>query len=248
MSWDLICLKAHEHRQDGDETYACLYKNLSRIEKGNLNALQYNVRVVPLPLVASSGDKKQLINMEEALFKAIADLNEKKVMFDIGGADAALPTLLRGGGVGSLAISELIIWAKKHYPEFGVISGHISPALLNYPNSEVTAVHCLKNLGFSVARSHKGGLQFLAENVAQLTSHVNNNKVESATPGLWFSNLMQDNLNIARQMKIQSEEITNLKEQIYQTTSQKNSAAPWISGLLMGVVAGSALASVLFNL
>jgi len=89
MSWDLICLKAHEHRQEGDETYACLYKNLSRIEKENINALQYNVRVVPLPLVAGNGDNKQLVTMEEALFKVIVDLNESKVMFDIGGADAA---------------------------------------------------------------------------------------------------------------------------------------------------------------
>ena len=94
MSWDLICLKAHEHRQEGDETYACLYKNLSRIEKENINALQYNVRVVPLPLVAGNGDNKQLVTMEEALFKVIVDLNESKVMFDIGGADAALPSLL----------------------------------------------------------------------------------------------------------------------------------------------------------
>jgi len=248
MSWDLICLKTHEHRQEGDETYACLYKNLNRIDKGDLNAWQYNVRVVPLPLLAGNSENKQLVNMEEALFKVVVDLNENKVMFDIGGADAALPTLLRGGGLGSLAISELIIWAKKHYPEFGVVSGTISPALLNYPNSEVIAVHCLKNMGFSVARSQKGGLQFMANNVTQLKSHVNNNKVESATPGLWFSNLMQDNLNIARQMKTQSEEISNLKEQLHLTSSQKQSTAPWISGLLMGVVAGSALASVLFNL
>ena len=248
MSWDLICLKAHEHRQEGDETYACLYKNLSRIEKENINALQHNVRVVPLPLVAGNGDNKQLVTMEEALFKVIVDLNESKVMFDIGGADAALPSLLRGGGLGCLAISELIIWAKKHYSEFGVVSGYISPALLNYPNSETISVHCLKKLGFTVARSHKGGLQFMAGRVGQLNSHVNNNKVERATPGLWFSNLMQDNLNVARQMKMQSEEISNLKEQLYQTANQKHSAAPWISGLLMGVVAGSALASVLFSL
>lgn len=248
MSWDLICLKPHAHRPEGEEAYACLHKNATRIEKEGVNAVQYVVRVVPMPLLTGKGADKQLINMEEALFKAIADQNEGKVMFDIGGADAALPTLLRGGGLGSLAISELILWAQKHYNAFGVVSGRITAAMLNYPNGEANAVRCLKNHGFDVTRSPKGGLQFLATQVGQLRTHVNPSKVESAPPALWYTNLLQDNLNVSRQIKNQADEITLLKEQLFQTSEQKRSSTPFMSGLLMGLVAGSALAAVLFGL
>ncbi|WP_290579960.1 hypothetical protein [Ketobacter sp.] len=247
MSWDLICLKPHSHRADGDETYACIYKSLNRIEKDGVRALQYLVRVVPLPLVAGRGGDQRLINMEEALFKVVVDLNEGKVLFDIGGAEAALPSLLRGGGLGSLAVSELIQWAQAQFGDFTVVSGRISSALLNYPNGEAIAVSCLKQLGFAVGKSPRGGLQFGAERVAQLSPHVNRNKVETATPALWFSNLSQDNLNMARQVQTLNEEITLLKEQLYQSSAQKRSALPLASGLLMGVVAGAALASMLFS-
>lgn len=247
MSWDLICVKPHAHRPDGEEAYACLYKAVARIDKDSVNAVQFTVRIVPLPLVSGQGTEKRLVNMEEALFKAVADLNEGKVMFDIGSADAALPSLLRGGGLGSLAISELILWAQKQYSEFGVVSGRISATLLNYPNGEANAVHCLKNLGFQVARSPRGGLQFTADQVGQLRTHVNNGKVETATPLLWYSNQLQDNLNVSRQVKALNDEVSNLKEQLFQTTEQKRSAAPMISGLLMGLVAGAAVASMLFS-
>ena len=248
MSWDLICLKPHEHRAEGEETYACLYTSLNRIEKEGVHALQLVVRVVPLPIVAGTGSEKRLVTMEESLFKAIADLNEGKVMFDIAGADAALPSLLRGGGLGSLAASELIQWAQQQYSDFGVVSGRASSAILNYPNSESIAVHTLKKLGFTVGRSPKGGLQFSAERVGQLSTHVNTNKVETATPSTWFNNIMQDNLNMARQVKSLTDEVSLLKEQLYQTSSQKRSSIPMASGLLMGVVAGAALASMLFGI
>ena len=248
MSWDLICIKPHTHRPEGEEAYACLHKSIAQVEREGVNAVQYTVRVVPLPLLADQGGEKRLISMEEALFKAVADLNEKKVMFDIGGADAALPTLLRGGGLGSLAISELVLWAQKHYSEFGVVSGRISSTILNYSNGEANAIRSLKNLGFNVTRSPKGGLQFLADQVSQLRTHVNTSKVETATPALWYSNLMQDNLNVSRQVKTQVDEISNLKEQLYQSTQQKRSSAPFMSGLFMGLVAGAALAGMLFSL
>ena len=248
MSWDLICLKPHQHRAEGEETYACLYKSLNRIEKDGVRALQFVVRVVPLPLLAGTGADKKLINMEESLFKAVADLNEGKVMFDIAGAEAALPSLLRGGCLGSLAASELIQWAQQQYSDFSVVTGRVSAAVLNYPNGEGLAVHSLKKLGFTVGKSPKGGLQFSADRVGQLCTHVNTNKVETATPALWFNNLMQDNLNMGRQVKTLTDEVTLLKEQLYQTSAEKRSAIPMASGLLMGVVAGAALASMLFGI
>ncbi len=247
MSWELICLKPHEHRSEGEEAYACIYKSLNRIEKEGINALQFAVRVVPLPLVAGNGEEKRLINMEESLFKAVADLNEGKILFDIAGADAALPSVLRGGGLGSLAVSELIQWAHR-YSEYGVISGRVSAAMLNYPNGEAIATDCLKKLGFTVGKSPKGGLQFSAARAGQLTTHLNTNKVETATPALWFGNIMQDHLNLGRQVKSLNDEIALLKEQLHHSSEQKQSTIPLASGLLMGVVAGAALASMLFGI
>lgn len=152
MTWELIGLKSHPHRSEGEDAMVLMRKSMRRSERAGVNAVQFHVEICPLPLVVKQGSVRQLMPMEQAHFRVTADLAAGKVMFDIGSADAALPTVLRGGGVGSLAISELVIWCRKYHPEFAVATGYVSAALLNYPNAEQTAVKCLKNLGFAVAR------------------------------------------------------------------------------------------------
>lgn len=248
MTWDLISLKSHPHRSAGDDVMVLLRKTTRRSERAGVSAIQFHIEVSPFPLVVRQGNTRQLVPLESAHFRVTADLAEGKLLFDIGSADAALPSLLRGGGLGSLAISELVIWCKKQFPAFRVANGHISAGLLGAPNAEQMAVSCLKNLGFAVARAPTGGLQFEAASVAQLKPHINAAKLEHANPIQWGSALAQDNFRLAAQLLEHSREIADLKEQLFQLTQAKLSPVPFLGGILAGCVAGSAIAAVLFSL
>ncbi|MEZ5511844.1 MAG: hypothetical protein R3F47_18470 [Gammaproteobacteria bacterium] len=80
-------------------------------QRGQVRAIRCCLDVCPFPLVVKQAEGKQLVTLEQAHFRVIADLDNGRLRFDIGNADAALPSVLRGGGLGSLAISELVIWA-----------------------------------------------------------------------------------------------------------------------------------------
>ena len=248
MTWELISLKAHPHRTAGEDAMALLRKSVRRSDRDGVSAVQFSVDICPMPVTVKNGNEKQLVPQEQAHFRVTADLAKRMVMFDIGSADAALPSILRGGGLGSLAISELVNWAKAQYPDFAVVTGRISAAMLNYPNAEANAVKCLKNFGFAVARASVGGIQFEAAAVGQLKSHVNTAKVEISDPIRWASGLTQDNIKLGQQLVEQSKDIAAVKEQLHQVAQTKQSPMPFLGGLLAGCVAGTAIAAFLFSI
>lgn len=248
MTWDLVSLKSHPHRAGDEDVMVLIAKTVRRSEREGVQAVQYQVEVCPLPLVVSQGNEKRLVPVEKAQFRVTADIVERKVMFDIGGADAALPSVVRGGGLGSLAISELVNWCKKQFADFTVVNGHISAGILNFPNAEPNAIRCLKNFGFAVSRAASGGLQFEAAGVARLTPHLNTAKVQNADPIRWTSGLVEDNIRLAAQLQDQSRDIAGLKEQLHQVTQSRQSPAPFIGGILAGCVAGTAITALLFSL
>lgn len=247
MTWDLISLKAHPHRPEGEAAMALMRKSLRRSDKPDASAVQYMVEVCPLPIVVKQGTKKHLVPLEPAQYRVTVDLAKRAVLFDISGADAALPTPLRGGGLGSLAVSELITWCMSHYPDLAVINGRVAATMLDYPNAEANVVRFLKNLGFAVARV-SGGLQFEAASVAQLKAHVNASKLEMANPITWAAGLVQDNITLAAQLLEQNQDMAGLKEQLHQVTQTRQSPVPFLGGILAGSVAGIVIAAVLFSI
>ena len=247
MSWELICLKPQPQRSGDNEVYVFMHKSQRRSKKSDVNALQFSVHLAPLPIVCTGPDSNKLVRMEEAAFHAVADFDKRVVLFDIGKADSALPSLLRGGGAGSLAISELIIWAQKHYPNFSVAANKISPVLLNYPNAETNAIKCLQNFGFSVAKS-AGGLQFKGTEVQALQIHINKAKLEAANPPALYSETMENSGKLAAQLQEAQQDLTAAKELLHQSTQAQPSSTPFYTGLAAGLVAGAVLASIIFNL
>lgn len=247
MTWDLISLKPNPHRSGDEDVVVFMRKLTQRSHKKDVDAVQLSVELCPVPLVAGNGNSKKLVPIENAVFRVVADRLEHKLLFDIANADAALPSVLRGGGLGSLAISELVIWAKQHFPEYSVVTGRVNPVMLNYPNAESLAAACLQSFGFTVARASGGGLQFGAVSTEQLTPHVNNAKVEIGNPVTWGGQLLQNNLVSAGQLLEQAEEISRLREHLQQVTSSRQSPLPFWSGILAGVVAGLAIAAFLFT-
>ena len=243
MTWDLVCLKPNPHRA-GDDAFYVLIKKASHRQKGK-SVVHFSVSVAPLPFVAT-GETTRLTHMEESTFRAIVDLEAQSIVFDIAKADSALPSLLRGGGLGSLAISELIIWAKRNYPTFTVALSKVSGALLNYPNAVTISEKCLLNFGFAVGKSGSG-LQFKGETVEALRPHVNKNKVEAVPPAQLYKSLIQDQVHNASLLLEANQELSAARERLYQSQQATTPAAPFVAGLLAGLVAGAALAAVIFN-
>jgi len=247
MTWDLISLKPNPHRSGEEDVVVFMRKLTQRSHKKGVDAVQLSVELCPVPLVVGNGSSKKLVPIEKAVFRVVADRLEQKLLFDIANADAALPSVLRGGGLGSLAISELVIWAKQHFPEYAVVTGRVSAVMLNYPNGESLAAACLQSFGFTVARANGGGLQFGAASTEQLKPHVNNAKVEVGSPINWGAQLLQNNLSSAGQLLEQAEEISRVREQLQQVTHSRQSPLPFWSGMLAGLVAGLAIAAFLFS-
>lgn len=247
MSWDLICLKPHPHRESEDDIYAFMHKSSRRSSKPGINAVQFSVKIAPLPFIASNGTGKNLVRTEEAIFHVIADMDSQTLLFDIGKADSALPAIFRGGGVGSLAISELIIWAKQNHPQFNVALNKINPVLLNYPNAELISTRTLQNMGFSVGKTSNGGLQFKGSTAEKLNIHINKNKIEAALPTEFCSGLLHDKYNMSKQLLEVNQDYSALKETLNQSKEAKRSSVPFFAGILTGVVAGAALSSIIFN-
>ena len=246
MTWELIRIKA-DSQESSQESFVFLHKSVQRAGKDSVNAFQYLVQLHPLPILESTPTSKTLITIEPAKFKVIADLDEQKILFDIASADAALPTILRSKGLGAIAVSELILWCQKHYPTFAIATTHVSAALLNYSNGASIAARFLNNFQFNVGKSPKGGLQFNADNAQSLKTHINQNKLESVNPTQWGSQLLKDNLNASNQIRDLNQNITTLKEQLFQTSHQTQSSLPFLSGLLAGFVAGAAIAALIFT-
>lgn len=247
MTWELIQTKP-DSRDSNQAAFVFMHKSVQRAGKESVNAFQYLVQLHPLPLLETGSTSKSLITIEHSQFKVIADLDEQKILFDIASADAALPSILHGKGLGSIAVSELILWCQKHYPQFTIVTTQVSAALLNYSNGAAIATRFLRNFNFIVSKSPKGGIQFTADSIQTLKTHINQNKLEATNPTQWGSQLLKDNFNASKQIHELNQNITTLKEQLFQTHHQTRSALPFLSGMLAGFVAGSAIAAVVFSI
>ena len=247
MTWDLICLKPQSHRSGSEEIYVFMHKSQRRSNKRGVNAVQFSVRLSPLPMTSAVPGKKELMVMEGASFHVVADLDCETVLFDIAKADSALPSLLRGGGSGSLAISELIIWSQKHYPHFKVALNKVSSVVLDYPNAKEQVTNCLQNFGFTVAQAG-AGLQFEGNQAKALQIHINKAKVETANPPALYTEALQNQTKLAHQLHETQQDLTAANERVHQNAQSRPSSTPFYTGLAAGLVAGAALASIIFNI
>ncbi len=247
MTWDLVSLKPQPHRRSSDQAYVFINKNVSRSTKANIKALQLRLTISPLPLNYESGNGPKLLHLESAEFNAVADIDERKLIFDITGADAAIPSILQGGGLGSLALTELILWAQKGFGDFSIVPFQVSRSLLNYANAKTIVRRYLENFGFTVKDNQQGGFLVNGRSAAELTIHVNRHKLETLNPHQLCADLMGNSQQQSEAVKEALQQSISLKEQLNHLSAAKQSKLPFLGGLMLGIVAGTAVAAIIFS-
>ena len=116
-----------------------------------------------------------------------------------------------------------------------------------YPNAKEQVTNCLQNFGFTVAQAG-AGLQFEGNQAKALQIHINKAKVETANPPALYTEAMQNQTKLAHQLHETQQDLTAANERVHQNAQSRPSSTPFYTGLAAGLVAGAALASIIFNI
>ncbi len=224
-------------------------KGSKRAKDGSVDMTQFKIQVYLLDVVKKKADGFQVISFSASpKFDVVADHAERSVTFTLGEMGALLPVELRGGGLGSYIMSELIKWAKSSVPDYGVV-----PVKAFAPPDEGSEAiqrnkTFLAKMGFALQNSETGsqvGLFGIASKAGALKVHTNTQKLERVDLPGWLNDLTSVRATMGNQME---EDIVNtrfLKEELQrQKDSDKGRLSFW-AGLLLGLVVGAVAAALL---
>ncbi len=249
MSFDLLRMQPHPNRPSEEEVMVLIKKGSKRAKDGSVDMTQFRIQVYILDAVKKKADGFQVVNFSASpKFDVVADHTERSVTFTLGEMGALMPVELRGGGLGSYIMSELIKWAKSSVPDYGVV-----PVKAFAPPDEGNEAMqrnktFLAKMGFSLHNSGTGsqiGLFGVASKAGALKVHTNTQKLERVDLPGWLNDLTAVRAAMGNQME---EEIVNarfFKEGLQrQKDSDKGRLSFW-AGLFLGLVVGAVASALL---
>lgn len=250
MSFDLLRMQPHPNRQSEEEVMVLIKKGSKRAKDSSVDLTQFRIQVYLLDAVKKKADGFQVVNFSASpKFDVVADHAERSVTFTLGEMGALLPVGLRGGGLGSYIMSELVKWAKSSVPDYRVV-----PIKAFAPPDEGEEAMqrnkaFLAKMGFTLQNSGAGsqvGLFGVTSTVGALKAHANTQKLERVDLPGWLNESTAVRVAMSNQTE---EEIANarfFKEELQrQKDSNKGRLSFW-AGLFLGLVVG-AVAAVLIS-
>lgn len=233
-------MQPHPNRDSEDEVMVLIKKETKKA-KGDANMTLFRVQVYLLDIVKKKADGYQVVKFQtKPKFDVVAHHEEQAVSFTLGELGELLPVELRGGGIGSLIMSELIKWAKSHVGDYAV-----KPIKVYAPPDEggeslQRNKSFLKNLGLELQEDGSSGVFGVAEAVKSLNTHANTQKLERVDMPGWLGDLAVVRAGLGNQME---EEISNArfyKEQLQREKESNKGKLSFWAGLMLG----AALATV----
>ncbi|MCG8313395.1 MAG: hypothetical protein MI976_09275 [Pseudomonadales bacterium] len=243
MPQELFRLIPNDHRSMGDDIYVVLTKSVSASKPDQeVSLLRFRIEVVPLNYARKEGEsqKVEIITVRSTL-DAIVDRGANTIDFSISDAEASLPEEIRGGGVGSYVVSEMIRWGQGISAELKVIPIRISSPENAGSGRESKLKVFFEQMGFTIVNKPNKGLFAAAESIATLKPHVNPQKIEKVNLLIWGNEWLDSNVSLANQLKEESQNVSFYKEQASNLRNEKPGRQTFWAGLLMGVVAGIVL-------
>ena len=239
-SQELFRLKPHEHRIENMERYVVLQKSVSASRpEDKVSLLRLRFQVTPLNIQQKVADRQKVLPMSSRTrLDAIIDHQDGTVEFLLNEPDAALPEELRGAGVGSYILSTMIRWAQGVSGELRVVPLKISTPETSGTGREERLKRFFGQLGFQLVAERGKGLFAVADTVGKLGSHVNSQKVESVSLVSWGNEWLDQQVNLANQLREESQNHNLCREQLVQLKHQKTARLPFFSGALAGSVVG----------
>ena len=224
-------------------------KGSKRAKDSSVDMTQFRIQIYLLDTVKKKADGFQVVNFSASpKFDVVADHVERSVTFTLGEMGALMPVELRGGGLGSYVMSELVKWAKSSVPDYGVVpvKAFAPPDEGNEAMQRNKAF--LAKLGFALKSSEAGsqvGLFGVTSKAGALKVHTNTQKLERVDLPGWLNDLTAVRATMGNQVE---EEIGNarfFKEELQrQKDSDKGKLSFW-AGLLLGLVVGAVAAALL---
>lgn len=179
-TWELIRIKNIQNKYNKSESYA--YVLLQKRREGN-NRSSDNFSVTIIPLVEVSEDGWNIFENSKSTWDVQAKISCQHIRFARSDNFQIRDKKLRGRGLGSYVLSDLVQWVKQYYPTYTIKNFSVKN-LENKLKSDTERVFTLyKQVGFRIEDEdlEEGIGMAVAENASALHEHRNASKVESIT-------------------------------------------------------------------
>lgn len=249
MSFDLLRMQPHPNRQSEDEVMVLIQKSSKRAKDEKVDMTQFKVQIHLLDVVKKKADGFQVVSFgSNPKFDIVADHVARSVSFTLGEMGALLPPELRGGGLGSYIMSEMIKWAKANVGDYTVtpFKAFAPPDEGNEAMQRNKAF--LTKMGFTLQNSGTGnqiGLYGVAPSAGTLKGAANPQKLERVDCSAWLNDLAAVRASMGNQME---EEINNarfFKEELQRQKEVDKGKMSFWAGLLLGLAVGVVTAVLL---
>lgn len=242
MSFELVRMQPHPNRSSDDEVMVLIKKGSKRAKDDTVDMTLYRVQVHLLDAVKKKADGFEVVKCcSSPKFDVVADHGAKTVEFTLGEMGNLLPLELRGGGLGSLVMSELVKWAKASAPDYGVV-----PLKVFVPPDEDNAAlnrnkTFVAKMGFAlqnVSSGSKVGLYGVAAKAGALKAYSNTQKVERVDLVAWFSELASSRAALSNQMEVEISNARLYKDELQRQKDEDKGKLSFWAGLLLGLAVG----------
>ncbi len=223
-TWELIRLKQVQRESCSDEynwyqhrcKYVLLKKN--RITDNRFED-ELCIRIIPLFETCDFGVKE--LYDGRSMWSVYADLYSKQIKFGKHGS-FRIPDELRGRGLGSYILSDLVQWVKQYHPTFSIQQLHIKGFEDKQPSDWQRRESLYEGVGFRLEISNSDGRSgvAIAEDSSVLHENRNPNKVESINLRKFMEileengNLRKDKSNLEQKLENSQQGYDNLKTKL----------------------------------
>ncbi|MCG8669180.1 MAG: hypothetical protein MI867_07175 [Pseudomonadales bacterium] len=240
MTQELFRLIPNDHRTIGEDLHVVLKRTVvvSKPED-EVDLIRLRYEVMPLNYALKEGESQTVVSFQQrATLDAILDQTESTIDFSVNEADASLPEELRGGGVGSYILSEMIRWGQQQSPQLSVTPIRISTPENTGSGREAKLKAFFSQLGFLVVDKPGKGVFAAAQSIAHLKPYVNSQKIERVNLVSWGNEWLDNSVNLANQLREESRSVGIYKEQASSLKNKESSKVPFWAGVLCGGVFG----------
>ncbi len=177
--WELIRIKNIKNKYNKSESYA--YVLLRKRREGNNRADDFSVTIIPL--VEVSEKRWNTFRNSESTWDVQAEISCQHIKFARSDNFQIRDEKLKGRGLGSYVLSDLVQWVKQYYPTYTIKSFRVKNLDNKFKSDTERLFKLYEKVGFIIEDKdlEEGTGRAVAEDTSALHEHRNARKVESIT-------------------------------------------------------------------
>ena len=224
-------------------------KGNKRVKEADADLTLFRVQLCLLDVVKKKADGYQATSFGiSPKFDVIANHANRSVEFTLGEMGQLMPVELRGGGLGSIIMSDLVKWAKASFPDYSVVPLKV----FTPPDEDEKAIQRNKTfvskMGFALheqSKAGKIGLYGVVATAGALKTHINDQKVERADLPGYLNDQISSQASMGNQMEAESANARMYKDELQREKETSKGKMSFWAGLFLGLATGVAGALLL---